>query len=125
MCIWTGLQVADICMTSGFIAKALFLERLTRPPQSSDLFFLYSILSVSARFTPSLVKRYGGGLEATKVFIDRAMICGLQCLHQPTVENTQAFFLLGLGEWGSGDKSRSSVSRPLACCIGSTSWLTR
>jgi len=93
----------------GFIAKALFLERLKESTPPSDLFFLYSILGVSARFTPSLIRRYGSGFSATEYFIDKAAACGLQSLHNPTVENTQAFFLLGLAEWGSGDKNRSNV----------------
>ncbi|KAI6090473.1 hypothetical protein F4821DRAFT_229404 [Hypoxylon rubiginosum] len=97
----------------GFIPKALFLERLKKP-QRKDRFFLYSILSVSARFTPSLVQRYGGGLRATETFIDLASQYGIQETFKPTVENIQAFYLLGLAEWGSGDRNRSSIHMGIA-----------
>ncbi len=97
----------------GFIAKTQFLQRLRRRPQPSDLFFLNSILSVSSRFTRSLITPYGGGLKATKVFTDRATALGGQSLYDPTVQNTQSFFLLGLAEWGSGEKNRSCVGVPI------------
>jgi hypothetical protein len=93
----------------GFIPKALFLERLKQQPKPGDMFLLYSMLSVSARFTPSLVRRFKGGLKATEVFADIAAVHGLHALHKPSVENTQAFFLLGLAEWGSGNRNRGSV----------------
>ena len=73
------------------------------------MFFLNAILSVSARFTPCLVQRYGSGFKATEHFAEIAIAYGLQSLHRPTVEHTQAFFLLGLAEWGGGDKNRSNV----------------
>jgi hypothetical protein len=93
----------------GFIPKALFLERLKEYPHKNDRFYLYSILSVSARFTPSLVRRYGGGLGATELFIELATRYGMEETFKPTIEHIQAFYLLGLAEWGSGDRNRSAV----------------
>jgi hypothetical protein len=31
-------------------------------------------------------------------------------MYEPTLERTQAFFLLGIAEWGKGARMRSSVS---------------
>ena len=95
--------------TSGFFAKAVFLERMSKQPKQSDLFLIYSLLSVTARFTPSLRGRYEGGRKATELFTERATDWSLKALHQPTVEHTQAFFLLGLAEWGSNDRNLSCV----------------
>ena len=89
------------------------MERLANGQQSSDLFFYASILSVSARLTPCLVRRYGSGAKATEHFVGLAIASGLSKIYTPSVENCQAFFMLALAEWGSGDKSRSSVSRAL------------
>lgn len=94
----------------GFFAKAVFLERMSRQPKQADLFLIYSLLSVTARFTPSIRNRYGGGRKATELFTERATAWSLKALHLPTIEHTQAFFLLGLAEWGSNDRNLSCVS---------------
>lgn len=56
----------------GFLPKAIFLEQLANQRSSINVFFLLGILSVSARFTPSLIARYGDGLKAADVFMERA-----------------------------------------------------
>ncbi|KAI1616056.1 hypothetical protein EDD36DRAFT_483879 [Exophiala viscosa] len=104
----------------GFIAKALFMERLANGQQTSDLFYYASILSVSARLTPCLVRRYGSGAKATEHFVGLAIASGLSKIYTPSVENCQAFFMLALAEWGSGDKSRSSMNMGVAVRMAGT-----
>ncbi len=53
----------------GFLPKRLFLDRLENDRESISVFLLLCILSVSARFTPSLVARYGGHEKAMKDFV--------------------------------------------------------
>ncbi len=53
----------------GFLPKRLFLDRLEKNRESISVFLLLCILGVSARFTPSLVARYGGHQKAMRVFI--------------------------------------------------------
>jgi hypothetical protein len=96
-------------MISGFMPKAIFLERLAKDYESVSVFLLLSILSVSARFTPSLVQRYRGGAKATEYFITQAARLVPDEMYRPTLDRTQAFFLLAIAEWGNGDKDRCSV----------------
>lgn len=77
------------------------------------MFLLLSILSVSARFTASLVRRYGGAVKAAEVFMARAASLVPEEMYKPTLERTQAFFLLGIAEWGNGDRDRSFVGAVL------------
>lgn len=97
-------------LLTGFIPKALFLERLANDRQNVSVFFLFSILSLSARFTPCLLKRYGSGSQATEYFLGQAAKLVPDEMYEPTLERTQAFFLLGMAEWGNGDRNRSIVS---------------
>jgi hypothetical protein len=98
----------------GFLPKTLFFERLRKDPDSVSVFLLLSILSISARFTPSLVKRYGDGSSATDLFLSRAAALVPEQMYIPTLEATQGFFLLSIAEWGKGDKHRSSMHMGIA-----------
>lgn len=98
----------------GFIPKTIFFERLIKEPRSVSAFLLLSILSISARFTPSLIKRYNGGLNATDIFLRRAETMALSQIYQPSLEAIQGFFLIGLAEGGKGDKYRGSIHTGLA-----------
>ena len=69
----------------------MFLERLGKEPDSVPTFLLLAILSVSARFTPSLVRRYGDEAKATEVFLKRAETMVPDEMYKPTLERTQAF----------------------------------
>jgi hypothetical protein len=53
----------------GFIPKALFMEKLASDPEPVDIFLLLSMLSLSGRFTPSLVRRYGSQAMTTEYFL--------------------------------------------------------
>jgi hypothetical protein len=53
----------------GFIPKALFIEQLASDPDSVDVFLLLNMLSLSGRFTPSLVRRYGSQTITTEHFL--------------------------------------------------------
>lgn len=64
---------------------------------------------MSARFTPSLVKRYGDRAKATETFVDRAESLVTRAMYKTRLDNVQAFILLGVAEWANGDRSRSLV----------------
>jgi hypothetical protein len=97
---------------AGFIPKALFLERLTKDRKSISVFLLLSILSISAPHTPSLWRRYGGILSASKHFISCAGQLIANEIYEPSLERIQAFFLLGVSEWAQGNGTRSAVYLP-------------
>ena len=93
----------------GFFSKALFLKHLEEDYDSVSKFLLLSILSISARFVPSLVKRYGGHAEAIRTFVERAETLVSSEIYKPTLDNAQAFILLGTAEWASGERNKSVV----------------
>jgi hypothetical protein len=88
----------------------LFLGRLARDRRSVSVFLLLGVLSISARFAPSLIRRYGTDGKAGEHF----MKCARQLVggevYEPTPDRAQPFFLLGIAEWGRGAKNCSSVS---------------
>ncbi|KPM46496.1 hypothetical protein AK830_g159 [Neonectria ditissima] len=98
----------------GFIPKAVFLEGLIRNPSSVSTFLLTCMLSISARFTPSLVQRYGSPRNATDYFLDASKAMVPSEMYQPSLERIQAFFLLAICQWGNGDKDRSSMDMGVA-----------
>lgn len=102
------------CFQLGFFSKILFLNRLEKDFTSVSKFLLLSILSLSARFVPSLVSEYGGHSLATQLFVDRAERLVAIEIYKPTLENVQAFILLGTAEWANGDRNRSAVCRLVA-----------
>ena len=93
----------------GFIPKQQFPEQLKANPRSVSVFFLLSILSVSARLTPCLIERFGSAVKASETFMERASSVALNELYRPTLENCQAFYLLSIAQQGSGMKDRHSV----------------
>ena len=97
------------CFQVGFISKWLFLEKLSQDVTSIPPFLIFSILSVSCRFTPCLIRRYGSSQAASEYFMHHASLLVPSCMYDPTLENVQAFLLLALSQWGHGDKVRSSV----------------
>ncbi|KAL1713412.1 hypothetical protein EV715DRAFT_277319 [Schizophyllum commune] len=112
------IEACQAFMTSyfqlGFIPKSMFLERLSKEPDSIPVFLLLAILSVSARFTPSLVRRYGDGSKATEVFLKQAESMVPTEMYKPTLERTQAFFILSTAEWGQADNDKSFMHLGIA-----------
>jgi hypothetical protein len=98
----------------GFLPKALFFEKLRKDRSSISIFLIFSILGISARFTPSLVRRYKGGSNATRIFLDRAAYLVQEQMFSPTLEAIQGFFLMSIAEWGNGDKHRGLVYMGIA-----------
>lgn len=97
----------------GFIPKQLFPARLRQDHRAISPFLLLSILSISARFTDSLTTRYGAGLKAVDLFMERAASLGSRELYEPpTLERCQAFYLLSIAQQGSGWKTASHVWEP-------------
>ncbi|KAH7158143.1 hypothetical protein B0J13DRAFT_189639 [Dactylonectria estremocensis] len=98
----------------GFIPKAVFLENLRVSPGSVSKFLLACILSISARFTPSLVARYGSARKATDHFLEVSRSMVPAEMYNPSLERIQAFFLLAISQWGNGDRDRSSMDMGVA-----------
>jgi hypothetical protein len=97
----------------GFIPKQQFSERLRKDHRSVNLFLLLSILSISARLSPALTKRYGTGVAAAEFFMDRAAAMAMRELYQePTLERCQGFYLLSIAQQGNGIRNQSHV------CVG-------
>lgn len=68
------------------------------------------MLCISARFTPELCQRFGGSNEAVDFFMEMARIMIVDEMYKTTLETAQAFFLIGMADWGKGDRGRSAVS---------------
>ncbi|CAK7198901.1 hypothetical protein SEUCBS139899_001569 [Sporothrix eucalyptigena] len=103
------------CLQVGFIPKALFLEQMETDPASVNVFLLLSILSISARFTPELCARFrNDGKAAAEFFMDVAHVVTADQMWHTTLENTQAFFLLGMADWGRGARDRSAIHMGIA-----------
>ncbi|CAK7233250.1 hypothetical protein SCUCBS95973_008531 [Sporothrix curviconia] len=99
----------------GFIPRHTFIQQLREQPRSISLFLLLSLLSVSGRMTPSLVKAYGSADSTAELFMDRASTIALTELYQePTLPRCQAFYLLSLAQQGSGYRNRSYVNLGIA-----------
>ncbi|KAK3311396.1 uncharacterized protein B0T15DRAFT_548868 [Chaetomium strumarium] len=99
----------------GFIPKDQFLERLRTQHRSVSVFFLLGILSISARLTPALVRRYGSAVGASETFMARSSALAQNEVYQePSLERCQAFYLLSVAQQGSGMKHRSSINMAIA-----------
>jgi hypothetical protein len=99
-----------------FLHKPTFLHTLATEPASIRPFLLFSILAVSARFTPSLVARYGRGSLArtSEHFTAQAHQLVLTELVTPTMEGLQGLYLLGVVDFGAGKGFRSKALQGLA-----------
>jgi hypothetical protein len=94
----------------GFIPKETFTQRLQQDPRSISVFLLLGILSISSRFTPSLVRRHGNGMSAAERFMELGSTVALHELYkEPTLERCQGFYLLGIAQQGSGLRNKSYV----------------
>lgn len=103
----------------GFLPKAIFLESISRNVNSVSPFLLSSILSISARFTPSLIRRYGSPARATENFLQIARAMAPAEMYKPSLDRAQGFFLLAISEWGNGEKERSSMDMGVAVRMSS------
>lgn len=103
----------------GFLPKAIFIEAISRNASAVSPFLLSCILGISARFTPALVQKYGSSERATDNFLRLARMMVPSEMYEPSLERTQAFFLLAIAEWGNGDKDRSSVNMGVAVRMAS------
>ena len=107
----------------GFIPKQLFPERLRTQHRSVSVFFLLGILSISARLTPALVKRYGSAVRASETFMERSSALAQNELYkEPTLERCQGFYLLGVAQQGSGMRHKSSVRHFYSPCLPCMIW---
>ena len=94
----------------GFLPRKTFPELLRRDHRAVDFFLLVSILGISARLSPVLSQRYGGGLEASKFFTRKASKLAHDGIYGPvSLERCQALYLLSIAQQGSGDIKNSRV----------------
>lgn len=94
----------------GFIPKEQFPQNLQSNSRNMSVFLIVSILSISARLTPSLVARYGTGLKAAEYFMESASrLAHGELYEEPTLERCQAFYLLSIAQQGSGLRNHSYV----------------
>ena len=108
--ILAGVRTFVTCCTQvGFIPKALFLERLANHRETVNVFLILAILSVGARFTPELCRRFGGPGEASKFFLETANAYVAEEMYKTKLDTAQAFYLLATAEWAKGERDRSSV----------------
>ncbi|SPN99974.1 related to general repressor of transcription [Cephalotrichum gorgonifer] len=98
-----------------FISKNRFIFRLREDHRSVSPFLLLSILSISARLTPSLVRRFGSGPKASEAFIEHAtQLSARKVYERPSLEACQAFYLLGIAQQRSGWKELSSMNMAIS-----------
>ncbi|WVW83104.1 hypothetical protein I302_105122 [Kwoniella bestiolae CBS 10118] len=109
----------------GFLPRAFFLEQVEKDVSSVPVFLLLSILTLSARFTPSLIKRFGGGRKASSELRRRAMSLLGDEMVAASVERMQALFLLGVSEFGEGNGGRSWLLTGMAIRMAATMRLNR
>lgn len=94
----------------GFIHKRKFPDRLLKDYRSVNLFLLSGILSISARLSPALSKRYGTGVKAAEFFMERtAAMAAVELSRDPTLERCQGFYLLSLAQQGNAIRNQSHV----------------
>lgn len=86
------------------------MQSLRSQDESLDAFLVLAILSISARFTPSLIERYGGKQRAVQVLSEKALSLATDRMLNPTIQVVQAFHLLGLTDWTLENGFRSRVS---------------
>ncbi|KAF5233517.1 hypothetical protein FANTH_12524 [Fusarium anthophilum] len=105
----------------GFIPKEQFSRRLLNDRTSVSVFLVVSILSISARLSRPLSRRYGSGIKASEFFMKRATESALGEIFptKNTLENCQAFYLLSIAQQGIGLKDESHTSMGLALRIAS------
>jgi hypothetical protein len=73
-----------------------------------------SLLSISARHTPSICRRYGHPSKATNYFIECASSLIADEIYEPSLERMQAFLMLGVSEWVQGKGTRSAMHMGIA-----------
>lgn len=94
----------------GFIPKDRYPETLRNDHRSVNVFLLLSILGVSARLSPPLKARYGGGLKASQFFMERAQkIAEREVYAEPLLERCQAYYVLSMAQQGEGLRHDSHV----------------
>ncbi|KLO85550.1 general repressor of transcription [Fusarium fujikuroi] len=105
----------------GFIPKEQFPRRILKDRTSVSVFLVVSILSISARLSRPLSRRYGSGIKASEFFMKRATEIALGEIFptKNTLENCQAFYLLSIAQQGNGLKDESHTSMGLALRIAS------
>ncbi|KAK0469055.1 fungal-specific transcription factor domain-containing protein [Desarmillaria tabescens] len=104
----------------GFLHKPTFMHTLQTSPQSLSTFLLLSMLSVSARFTPTLIQRFSTPVNAANTFAKRAQsLVGQELLAAASLDRAQAFFLCSIWNWGSGFRDRSWIFLGIAARMAS------
>lgn len=97
-----------------FISKNRLAASLQHDHRTVSPFLLLGILSISARLTPALVRRFGSGATAVENFMKSAVeLSARKVQEHPSLETCQGFYLLGIAQQRSGWKNSSFVGRRL------------
>ncbi|KAI6782563.1 putative transcriptional regulatory protein -like protein [Emericellopsis cladophorae] len=98
----------------GFTHKDQYPRSIGKQRGAEHLFLLLSILSVSARLSPALVKRYGTGDGAVEFFKEKAAKMADARYKHISLEDCQAFYLLSIAQHGDGEQNDSHRNLGLA-----------
>ncbi|KAJ2903711.1 hypothetical protein MKZ38_009449 [Zalerion maritima] len=122
------IKFTKVYFQLGFIPKELFVQRLQTDPRSISVFWLMSLLSTAARWTPSLVERYGKGVgvNAAEYFMERASQLVVHEVYKgPSLERLQGFYLLSIAQQGSAEAHKSYINLGIAIRMASLMQLHR
>lgn len=98
----------------GFTHKDQYPRSIGKHRGAEHLFLLLSILSVSARLSPALIKRYGTGDGAVEFFKEKAAKMADARYKHISLEDCQAFYLLSIAQHGDGEQNDSHRNLGLA-----------
>ena len=104
------LQACNLLQTCfpefGFLHRPSFTDQLVAG--SVDTAKLHAILSVTARFMPSLISQYGGPEAAGNYYAARAETAVMaRVLDEPDPATVQSLLLISLHHWGACNGSRA------------------
>jgi hypothetical protein len=104
------LQACDLLQTCfpefGFLHRPSFTDQLVAG--SVEIANLHAILSVTARFMPSLISQHGGPEVAGDYYAARAETAVMaRVLDAPDPEIVQSLLLISLHHWGACNGSRA------------------
>ncbi|GAA6010567.1 hypothetical protein JCM10207_007742 [Rhodosporidiobolus poonsookiae] len=105
----------ELYLQVGFTHRPSFFNKLGSAPDTISTFFLLAMLSVSARYTLSLIQLHNSApSDVSAIYMERACRLLGSELVEPTLERVQALYMLGLCDLGSGNGFRAKVLQSLA-----------
>ncbi|GAA5961373.1 hypothetical protein JCM8115_003423 [Rhodotorula mucilaginosa] len=111
--------VTQFCQL-GFLHRPTFLHELQTGTGAHSPFLLASMLALSARLTPAIVKYFGSPRDATRFFLSRAHNLLVDGLYAPSLDRVQALYLLSLADTVERNAYRAKVMLELARSMAAT-----